>query len=215
MADVLSGRCSVADAMTRGPAGMMLLAASGRVRCGGRGIESRRDSLTWAGAQFSRHDHQRLWTELQSIECAFDAVVLDVGSGLTPWTRRFWLQARLVLLVTSTDSSALLDTYALIKSSVADESGPEIRLVVNQCDSHRIAADTEKRFRGACQRFLARQVPAVPSLPRYVHDAGGESWARVWEAPNSAFGHAALWLGRAVEEALSDARCGVDSRVAA
>ena len=49
-----------------------------------------------------------------------DVIVVDAGSGLTPWTRRFWLRAQLVLLVTTTDDAAVMDAYAAIKLSVAD-----------------------------------------------------------------------------------------------
>jgi flagellar biosynthesis protein FlhG len=163
-----------------------------------RSVESR-DSSTWRDAQ------QRLLAELQSLASQFEVVVLDVGSGLTPWSRRFWLQAKLVLLVTSADGTALLDSYAMIKRSVADGAGPDVRLVVNPCDDDRVAMDTHRRLSESCRQFLHHDLPAVPALPRHVVDAHTDSWPRVWETPNTPFGHAVLWLGRAVGDVLSSA----------
>jgi len=134
-----------------------------------------------------------------------DLIVIDAGSGLTPWTRRYWLRSRLVLLVTTTDGPALMDSYAAIKLSAADEVAADVRLLVNQCDDERIAADAHRRLSGACQRFLARTVSSLPSLPRHAGSGNGDdrSVPRVWEAPSTPFGHATMWLGRAVSDLLS------------
>jgi MinD-like ATPase involved in chromosome partitioning or flagellar assembly len=121
----------------------------------------------------------------------------------------------LVLLVTTADSSALLDCYATIKRSVADGAGPDIRVVVNQCDDGRAAGDAHRRLSESCQRFLGRAVPAVPALPRNVNDAGTDRMPRIWEKPNTAFGHAMLWLNRAVDERLASAACNKEVEAAA
>jgi flagellar biosynthesis protein FlhG len=204
ISDVLAGTCSAPEAFAAGPAGTRVLAH----RAGRR-----------SSPQPSRHAQQRLLSELQLLGSEFDLVVVDLGSGLTSWSRRFWLQAQLVLLVTTTDSSALLDSYAMIKRSVADGAGPRIRLVVNQCDDDRVAAGAHRRLSECCQRFLGHAVPAVPSLPRHVDGAGIDLPPRVWEAPNTSFGHSMLWLGRAVDEILSQrldscaTACGARDRV--
>lgn len=208
LSDVLAGKCGIADAMVAGPAGTRVLAPCSRIRRGGRGCEfsprrifDRRSTPT----RPSRHAQQRLLAELQSGRDDIDVIVLDTGNGITPWTRRFWLRSRLVLLVTTTDGPALVDTYAALKLGSADASPADVRLLVNQCEDERIAAAVHQRLSNACQRFLARTVPSLPSLPRHVGsgEGGGRSWPRVWEAPNSPFGHAAMWLGRAVSDLLS------------
>ena len=188
LSDVLAGRCAVAEALVPGPAGTMLLANRG----------SRR-----SGAEFSRRDQQVLFAELQSLRSDFDLLVVDLGSGLTAWTRRFWLQAQLALLVTTAHSAALMDSYATIKRSVADDIGTDVRLIVNQCEDDRVAGEAHRRFSNASGRFLGRSVPAVPSLPQCADDDGMHPRPRVWERPNTPFGHAMLWLGRAVGDVLS------------
>jgi len=202
LCDVLSGDCPIGDALLPGPPGVLLLASCSRASVT-RQRSSRKNSLMW-----SRHAQQRLMSELQSLRGAIDLIVADIGAGLmTPWTRRFWLRAQLVLVVTTTEAPTILDTYATIKRSVADVLRPDLRLLMNRCENRRTAAAAESRLVDACRRFLQRNVPALPSLPLFVEsDAGGTpSLPRVWKSPNTPFGHAVLWLGRAVSDALENA----------
>ena len=188
VADILAGKCSAADALTPGPAGTLLLANR------------------WApksSPDFSRHAQHRLLAELQTLGDVTDLLVVDAGSGLTPWTRRFWLRARLVVAVATTDDVAVMDTYAAIKLSAADATAADVRVLANQCDSDAITDDVQRRLTTACQRFLGRNVPALPALPRHM-TIGTACVPRVWEAPNSPFGHAVLWLGHAVADVLAN-----------
>jgi flagellar biosynthesis protein FlhG len=207
LSDVLAGRCKAAEAVTPGPAGVRLLADHG----------ARRKS-----ADFPRRAQQRLLDGLDELRTEFDVFVIDLGSGLTPWARRFWLHAQLVLLTTTTDGSALLDSYAMIKRSVIDRIGPEVRVVVNQAENEKLAADAHHRLSNACSRFLGRAMPSLPSLPRCDDDGNGGPLPRVWDTPDTPFGHAMLWLSRAVRDVLSQhdlethacaTACGTLSRV--
>jgi flagellar biosynthesis protein FlhG len=206
--DVVNGDCPIADALIPGPAGMLLLAACSR-GCVSRQRESRRTSSSW-----SRQAQQRLMTGLRSLHGTIDLIVADIGSGLTPWTRRFWLRAQLVIVVTTTEAPSILDSYAIIKRSVADVLGPDLRVLVNRSDNSRAAA-TQERLANACQRFLQLHVPAVPSLPshRELDSCEAMTPPRVWEAPNTPFGHAVLWLGRAVSDALERSSISLRARI--
>ncbi len=202
LSDVISGNCGVADAIVQGPVGMQVLAARGRVSPR-RGIESRRNSSP--SADFSRGAPQRLLAELETLRGAVDLIVVDAGNGLTAWTRRFWQRAQLVVLVATTSDAALLATYAAIKLSSADGIRPPMRMLVNQSASEGEADDAHRRVDLACSRFLSRSIEALPALPLNVDggSAGAHRAPRVWEIPNSSFGRAALWVGRAVSDALA------------
>src|SRR5262245_830812 len=99
IADVMSGECNVADAMVNGALDMRVLASRSR-RVG--------------ADEFSRQAQQRLLNELDALGEGVDSIVVDAGHGLTPWTRRFWLRARLVILVSTTEDAAVLDAYATL-----------------------------------------------------------------------------------------------------
>ncbi len=204
--DLLAGRCDVGDAIVSGPAGIQMLLPRGRVssrlECA-----SRRDAAT---CDYSRHAQQRLLAELQSLDAEFDLIVVDVGRGMSPWARRFWQDARLIVLVTAPDDLALMDAYAAMKQGTADAPRLPVRLLVNRAESETEAGDVQRRIDGSCRRFLAQSLPALPALPVSYSDFDSVERAspRVWEMPNSPFGHAALWLGRAVSDLLGmeDAR---------
>lgn len=190
VADVMAGKCRALDALVPGPAGALLLANCWAPK---------------ADPDYSRHAQQRLLAELRTLHGVADVLVVDVGSGLTAWTRRLWAKARLVILVTTTDDVAVMDTYAAIKISLSESVTPDLRILINQCESPETATDVNRRIAAACQRFLGRTVPALPALPLHEtrNAASGASAPRVWESPKTHFSHEALWLGHAVDDVLS------------
>ena len=152
---------------------------------------------------------------------------MDAGRGLTPWSQAFWSRSRLIALVTTPEDDAVLDAYSLIKQSVADGDQLPVRLLVNNADSDAAADRAHRRIDNSCRRFLSRSLPALPALVRHETEMRAANRApRVWEIPNSRFGHGVLWLGRTVEELLATkssaqaadgdgARAGVSWRVSA
>jgi flagellar biosynthesis protein FlhG len=137
----------------------------------------------------------------------FDVMVVDTGAGLSRTARRLWLRAQLVLLVTTSDDAAVMEAYAATKRHVTgaqDARCENVRLLVNKVESDRIADDAQRRLSHCCQRFLRQSVAALPALPRWDgrEDASVGQHPRVWEGPNSKFGHAVLWLGRAIGDVL-------------
>jgi flagellar biosynthesis protein FlhG len=186
LGDVVAGRCRAADALIPGPAGAKLLSALPN------------------DADYTRHAQKRLFAELQTLDRAATLLVVDCGAGLTPWVRRFWLRAKLVMLVTTAEKSALLESYTAIKRCARDAMPADIRVLANRCDRETVAADVYRRISQASERFLSRTVKALPALPRHVESNGTDAHSapRAWETPDSPFGHAMLWLGRAVSDAL-------------
>jgi MinD-like ATPase involved in chromosome partitioning or flagellar assembly len=212
--DVMAGTCGVAAALVAGPAGTMVLAARSRVSA----IEDspwRRRALEFSPGRISdrrisptrensRRTQQRLLTGLQSLNELASVIVIDTGTGFSPWAQRFWLRARLAVLVTTVDDAALVDTYAVLKRSAADDIETDVRVLANQCDSDAVARAACSRLSTACQRFLSRSLQTLPPLPLHRVDRrfGACTLPRVWECPNTSFGRAALWLGQSVSAVL-------------
>ncbi len=189
LCDVLTGKCSAREAIVAGPARIRLLPNRWNPR---------------SSPDFSRRAQQRLFAELESLDGEFDLILMDAGRGSSSWTQRLWNRAKLILLVTTPDDAAVLDAYAALKVGVADAADVPIRLLVNQSEGSLQAADAHRRMEHACQKFLSRSIPALPALPRHMQViVGAQAAPRVWEMPNTPFGHAALWLGRAVSEVMT------------
>jgi flagellar biosynthesis protein FlhG len=206
--DVMTSKCDVQDALASSPAGMRVLASRRHVsRFDEAHHRPKRKSVVptnSATCDSPRASQQRLLGELDSLRDEVDVVVLDTGYGLTSWSRRFWTQARLVVLVTTTDDASILAAYTALKLAAGDGIRPQLRVLINRTDSDSDADDAVRRIEGSCRRFLSLSVEALPPLPRHDDEFGStrRRALRVWESPHSAFGHAVLWMGRDVGELL-------------
>ncbi len=161
LSDVIDANCSVRDAMVMSPGAMHVLSSKNsrgsmtrRFASSPRRIFDRRDAAT----SDSRAGQQRLLSELDSLGDEADVVVVDTGYGLTAWSRRFWMQARLVVLVTTTDDASILAAYTALKLSAADGIRPTLRVLVNGVEHEREAADALRRIDNSCRRFLSLPV---------------------------------------------------------
>jgi flagellar biosynthesis protein FlhG len=215
LADVLEGKCEAADAIVAGPAGVKLLLAL-------EGKSARRESATSARRIVDRRDaatveHKSLMSALKPLRGAFDVIVIDAGAGLSPAAQRLWLRAPLVVLTTTSDDAAVMDAYAAVKRHVISARGAtceNIRVLVNRAENDRAAADAHRRLAKCCQRFLRQNVAALPALPRSedCEVASVGRHPRVWESPNSEFGHAVMWLGRAIGDVLETTLRAVETK---
>jgi flagellar biosynthesis protein FlhG len=151
IADVLLGRRDIHEALQRGPGGMQVVAgtrtAEGRNACSERAL-------------------QRLWRQIQSLGRHADLVLIDAGNGPTEPTIRLWQEASEVLLTTTPDAVAVMDTYATIKTLLGRSAirGP-VRLIVNRADSAEVGADVHRRIDHSCQRFLGIPLPLAGWIP--------------------------------------------------
>jgi flagellar biosynthesis protein FlhG len=149
--DVLAGRKNIHEALARGPAGMQVLAgaASDEVR-----------------ASATPRNLNRLLRQLQSVAPHADWVLVDAGNQPGEIAGRLWAAAEHVLLVTSPEAAAVMDTYALVKTLLKRQSlAAPLALVVNQAADEAEAADVCRRIDQSCRRFLGLSVPLAGWLP--------------------------------------------------
>ena len=107
---------------------------------------------------------KRLLTELRALHAQADLVILDAGSGMNPWIGQLWKYAQQILLITTDESVAVMDSYAAVKSSSWGDVDGKVRLVINQCDDPQAAKSIGSRFEATCRRFLGLQVAPVLAL---------------------------------------------------
>ncbi|MEX2176757.1 MAG: P-loop NTPase [Pirellulaceae bacterium] len=151
IADVLLGRKSIHEALQRGPAGMQVVA-------GTRTAEARNAC--------SEKALQRMLRQIQSLGRHADLVLIDTGNGPSEPTIRFWQAAGDVLLVTTPDAVAVMDTYATVKTLLSRSAVRcPLRLVVNRAEQAEMAADVHRRIDQSCQRFLGISLPLAAWIP--------------------------------------------------
>jgi len=166
LTDVLTERRNIHEALQRGPAGIQVLAGS--LSAGERTL------LTDKTAE-------RLMRQLAGLSRHTDLVVLDVpcqeaepcGESLlhSPLVS-FWQHADDSLLVTSGDDSAVMNTYALLKSCWARTVVlPRLHIAVNHSRDFASANDVHQRLDRSSQRFLKLPLNLVGSLPTSPHVA--------------------------------------------
>ena len=151
LADVLLARRNIHEALQRGPGGIQVLAgtqtAEARNACSERALA-------------------RVLQQIQSLGRHADQVLIDTGSGPSEPTIRLWQAASDVLLVTTPDAVAVMDTYATVKSLLGRSAiACPLRLVVNRADDGEAAADVYRRIDQSCRRFLGLSVAMAGWLP--------------------------------------------------
>jgi flagellar biosynthesis protein FlhG len=150
ISDVLNGRRTLGEALQPGPGGVMILPGA------------------WAAtdlADAADTNQRRLIDQLAGLATRADLLVLDGGNGLHAVTRRLWLACQDLVLVSSTDASAVLDTYAALKVALDPGNRPRVHLCVNMCTSEEEAMEVHERIRRSTQRFLGFDLPFCHWLP--------------------------------------------------
>ena len=150
ISDVLSGRRTLGEALQPGPGGIMILPGA------------------WAAADLADatdRDQARLIDQLAGLGTRADLVILDGGNGLHTFTRRLWRCSDEVVLVSTTDTNAVLDTYAVLKVAREPALRSRVHLLVNMCPDARDATDVHERLSRSSQRFLGFDLPVYHWLP--------------------------------------------------
>ncbi len=146
LADVLSGSREATETLHQGPEQLKVLP-------GFWGWESLLGSSGSAG--------QRLLAQMLALQQQAEIVVLDAGNGPHPILRPCWHAADLRLVVTTPETSAILDTYALIKQWSDRDTPESIHAVVNQATDATSAEAVYGRLAQACRRFLGLELSAA------------------------------------------------------
>ncbi len=151
IADVLLGRKDIHEALQRGPGGMQVVVGA---------------STSQARNACTERALQRMQRQIQSLGRHADLVLIDVGAGSGAAALHFWQAADEVLLVTTPDAVAVMDTYATVKTRLGrPPAARPLRLVVNGAHSADVAADVHRRIDQSCQRFLSLRVPLAGWIP--------------------------------------------------
>ena len=152
LGDVLAGRNDIHEVMQLAAAGFQLVAGS---------------RTPEAKAACSPRSVQRLLRQVRGLGRFADTVVVDAGEGASDLAASFWRAANCVLLVTSTDAAAVMDSYATIKmlwGNEPPEAGPRLELVVNRTEGERETFDVHRRIDQSCRRFLNLSVALAGGL---------------------------------------------------
>jgi len=174
LGDVLAGTLPIEDALIESRYGVTLLpGASGELAVERLGDEAR---LALLGA-------------LEGLGDAYDVVVIDTASGVSPNALFFAGAAQQIALVTTPEPTALIDAYAGLKALVKRHRVEQAQLIVNQAAGGAIAVEVHERLAHLARRFLGVEVRLAGWLPfdALVHRAVMRRVPVLVDAPDAAF----------------------------
>ena len=152
----LAGEAGLAECLMAGPEGMLVAPAASGVP-------------EWTA--LPDEARERLFQGLDDLRDRADLAVLDTAAGISGLVLEPLVHARVVLLVTVPEPSALLDAYALLKVLWARAPGAAVGLVVNEAAHPEEAYGAATRINQAAKAHLGRQpefwgfIPRDPEVP--------------------------------------------------
>ncbi len=110
-------------------------------------------------------ERARLQRRLSELYLRFDAVIVDAGAGIESVVRVSTLGASRILLVTTSEPTALTDAYALLKVITAQSTGLPIDILLNRTMDDAEGMAAFQRLERACRQFLYHPIGWLGALP--------------------------------------------------
>jgi flagellar biosynthesis protein FlhG len=148
---VLKGECTLKDILTSGPGGIKLLPGSSGI-----------SSLT----NLSPIQFNRIISGFADLEGECDIFLIDTGAGISEVVLKFLEAADDLVLITTTEPHAMMDTYGLTKALAYRNSNIRPYLVINRCEDEAEAIKCCETFKKASSKYLKLQ----PELIGWIYD---------------------------------------------
>lgn len=150
LSDVLNGKTSVKEALTNTPESIQLLTGK---------------PVADSPPEMNRPAVTRLLRELRSLNAFGDVVLVDNGSGMSPWTQSWWRASQQVFLLTTVSEDSIKSAYATVKLSSWGDADGKLKLIINRCDHEESARRITESFAATCRRFLGVCVGEAAPIP--------------------------------------------------
>ncbi|MDR1961611.1 MAG: MinD/ParA family protein [Gracilibacteraceae bacterium] len=142
LSNVLNGECSLHDVVTDAPGGLKIIPGSS-------GIST---FTTLDALQFNR-----ILSGFADLEPEFDIFVIDTGAGISELVLKFLEAADQLILITTPEPHALMDTYSVAKALACRGGGVNPLMVFNRCESESEAWRGLDKFHRATVQFLRKK----------------------------------------------------------
>ena len=174
----------LASKLQRGPAGLMILPA----------IWTNPDQPPARSTSQSHH----LFQQLGQLQGHYDLLIADVGNQTNSLSCHLRAAADELVLVTTCDPIAVIDSYASLKTKSRPETGPRVLTLINYANSPQRAAEVHQRINHACRRFLgfaSEPLGSIPEEPRF-NTAAAQATPFVTHAPETPVARALTAMAR-------------------
>jgi len=139
LSHVIKGAKSILEVIEEGPYGLKFIS-------GGSGIQEL--------IHLKEEELEGFIGRMRLLEGEADVILVDTGAGVSPNVMRLVLSSDEVILVTTPEPTAIMDSYALVKLAVSENPKIRIRLLVNKAETRREGEELLERFRAVTRDFL-------------------------------------------------------------
>jgi len=149
--DLFSGKKKLKDLIVEGPEGIKILPASSGVQ-----------ELT----ELDEFQRLRLIEEFDAYDEDVDYLLIDTSSGISSNVGFFCMAAQEIIIVTSSEPTAMTDAYALIKVLFTKYQEKYFKVLVNNVKDEKEATEVYKRLSKAAERFLSISLDYIGYVPQ-------------------------------------------------
>lgn len=139
LAHVIVGEKTISEIITDGPQGLKIIP-------GGSGMQELANLKEW--------ELENFLTKLSKIDGITDYLLIDTGAGLSNSVISFALAADELIVITTSEPTAITDAYGLIKSLCQQDYSGKIYIVVNRVSTPKEAAIVFNKLKIAVNKFL-------------------------------------------------------------
>ena len=106
--------------------------------------------------------------QLASLDEMFDTIIIDTGAGINETVMTFARIANEILLVTTSDPTAITDAYALLKVLNNSDNDTIVKVVVNMVKNKTDATNVFNKLNSVCEKFLDRSLEVIEFIPEDI-----------------------------------------------
>ncbi len=151
ISDLLSRNCGMADVIQQGPAGLMLVPGH---------------SGSGPHPALGTSERRRLATAFRPYAGEVDHVLVDTASGIGPEAMSLVAASDVILLVLSSEPTAFMDAYQLVKVLAMEHDRTDVSVVTNMVDDEASGEQLFRHFEEVVRRFLPTRLSHLGSIPR-------------------------------------------------
>lgn len=151
LADVLAGRCDLADTVIEGPGGLWVVpAASGKRHM----------------AELTPQEHVGLVHAFSQLDLPIDTMVVDTAAGIADGVLTFCQAAQDVIVVVCDEPASVTDAYALIKVLSSERNVNRVQVLANQVMHPAEGRQLFDKLERVTARFLDVTMSYLGAIPR-------------------------------------------------
>ncbi|MGN6513538.1 MAG: MinD/ParA family protein [Lysobacteraceae bacterium] len=151
LADVIAGRCELADTVLEGPGGLWVVpAASGKRHM----------------AELSPREHVGLVHAISQLDLPIETMVVDTAAGIADGVLTFCQAAQDVVVVVCDEPASVTDAYALIKVLSRERNVNRVQVLANQVTHPAEGRQLFDKLERVTARFLDITLSYLGAIPR-------------------------------------------------